>query len=158
MIQEAETSVWIITPYFIPDEVLQSSLLVKARAGKDVTLIVPRRSNHKITDYARRQYLRELHEAGARVLLYDPGMLHAKAMIVDDRIGLFGSANFDLRSLFVNFEVGISVYSRPDVEEMRRWAGALVRDCQAFVPREGKPRRLLSSIAEDLSRLLAPLL
>lgn len=158
MIQEAESSVWIITPYFIPDEVLQRSLLVKARAGKDVTLIIPRRSNHKITDYARRQYLRELHQAGARILLYRPGMLHAKAMVVDDRVGLFGSANFDLRSLFVNFEIGIGVYSQPDVDAMRRWAGELVRHCEPYIPRAASRNRVLSTLAEELSRLLAPLL
>ncbi len=158
LIQEAEHSVWIITPYFIPDEVLQRSLLVKARAGKDVTIMVPARSNHRITDYARRQYLRELHQAGARVLFYTPGMLHAKAMVVDDRIGLFGSANFDLRSLFVNFEIGVGVYSANDVAAIRRWAGGLVRNCVVWEPERPRPYRVLSNLAEELSRLLAPLL
>ncbi|MCF3649613.1 phospholipase D-like domain-containing protein [Synoicihabitans lomoniglobus] len=158
LIQEAEHSVWIITPYFIPDEVLQRSLLVKARAGKDVTLMVPARSNHKITDYARRQYLRELHAAGARVLLYEPGMLHAKALVIDDRAALFGSANFDLRSLFVNFEIGIVSYSPDDVAMMRQWVGDLIRVCRAYTPRKRSPYRILSSLAEELSRLLAPLL
>ncbi|WP_221031790.1 cardiolipin synthase [Actomonas aquatica] len=158
LVQEAEHSVWIITPYFIPDEVLQRSLLVKARAGKDVTLIVPERSNHRITDYARRQYLRELHQAGARILLYTPGMLHAKAMVVDDCMGLFGSANFDLRSLFVNFEIGVGVYSEEDVRAIRSWAGDLVRHCREWTPGQPRPYRVLSNIAEELSRLLAPLL
>lgn len=158
LIQEAQQSVWIITPYFIPDEVLQRSLLVKARSGTDVTLILPARSNHRITDYARRQYLRELHAAGARILLYQPGMLHAKAMVVDDRLGLFGSANFDLRSLFVNFEIGIGVYSPDEVAAMRRWAGGLVRHCRTYVPRPPSRHRMLSNLAEDLSRLMAPLL
>ena len=158
LIQEAENSVWIITPYFIPDEVLQRSLLVKARAGKDVTLIVPARSNHKITDYARRQYLRELHHAGARILLYTPGMLHAKAMVVDDQIALFGSANFDLRSLFVNFEIGIAVYAPDDVHAIRKWAGNLVRDCRTWTPSKPRPYRIFSNIAEEISRLFAPLL
>ena len=158
MIHEAEHSVWIITPYFIPDEVLQRSLLIKARAGKDVTLIVPENSNHPITDHARRHYLRELDQAGARILLYQPRMLHAKAMIVDDTIAVFGSANFDLRSLFVNFEIGIASYSPADVAKIRVWAGDLVRDCVTYHP--GRPRRypVLSSLGEDLSRLLAPLL
>ncbi len=158
LIQEAEHSVWIITPYFIPDEVLQRSLLVKARAGKDVTLIVPARSNHKITDYARRQYLRELHQAGARVLFYKPGMLHAKALIVDDQVAVFGSANFDLRSLFVNFEIGVAVYTENDVSNLRHWAGELVRDCVTYTPRKPRLHKIFSNIAEDLSRLLAPLL
>jgi cardiolipin synthase A/B len=158
LIQEAERSVWIITPYFIPDEVLQRSLLVKARSGKDVTLIVPEKSNHPVTDFARRQYLRDLHEAGARVLFFRPKMLHSKALIVDDRIGLLGSANFDLRSLFVNFEIGVTLYSESDVRAMRVWAGELVRQSVPFEPDAPRKRKWLGDLAEDLSRLLAPLL
>jgi len=158
MIQEAEQSIWIITPYFIPDEVLLRSLLVKARAGKDVTLIVPGRSNHPVTDFARRHALRLLKQAGARVLLHGPGMMHAKAMIVDDRIGLVGSANFDLRSLFVNFEIGVALYSEPDVRAMRIWAGELVRKCREHDPDRKHRFPFLSNMAEDLSRLLAPML
>lgn len=158
MIQEAKESVWIITPYFIPDEVLQRSLLVKARAGKNITLIVPFRSNHRITDYARRQYLRELHQAGATVMLYRPKMLHAKAMIVDNQMALFGSANFDQRSLFVNFEIGIAVYSETEVRTMRRWAEELIESCSPYTPPKRGPYRFFSELAEDLSRLLAPLL
>ena len=156
-IQEAESSVWIITPYFIPDEVLQRSLLVKARAGVDITLIVPAKSNHVIPDLARRQYLRELQQAGARILLYQPSMLHAKVVITDDRLAIFGSANFDLRSLFVNFEIGIAVYSPEQVAEIQAWADELVRDSQSYIAGQN-PRRWYNSLAEDLSRLLAPLL
>ena len=158
MIQEAEQSIWIITPYFIPDEVLLRSLVVKARAGKDVTLIVPARSNHPVTDYAGRHALRQLQSAGARILLFEPGMMHAKAMIVDDRIGLLGSANFDLRSLFVNFEIGVVLLSEPDVRKMRVWAGELVRKCRSFKPRPRRRFRFARDLVEDLSRLLAPLL
>lgn len=158
MIQEAEHSIWIITPYFIPDEVLLRSLIVKARAGKDVTLLIPERSNHPVTDYARRHYVRQLRKAGARVLHHVGPMMHSKAVIVDDRIGLLGSANFDLRSLFVNFEIGVFLYSETDVRAMRVWAGELLRSCVEPKP-ERRPRfRLLGNLAEDLSRLLAPLL
>jgi len=158
MIQEAEESVWIVTPYFIPDEVLQRSLVIKARAGKDVTLVLPARSNHRITDYARRQYLRELHAAGAKIMLYHPKMLHAKAMIVDQKIALFGSANFDQRSLFVNFEIGVAIYSETEARTMRRWAEDLVESCIRYVPPSKRPHRFFGDLAEDLSRLLAPLL
>jgi cardiolipin synthase len=107
MIQEAEQSVWIVTPYFIPDEVLLRTLVVKARSGREVTIVIPEHSNHPVTDFARRYYLRELKKAGARILLYPDGMLHAKAIVVDERVALIGSANFDLRSLFINFEIGV---------------------------------------------------
>ncbi len=158
MVQEAEQSIWIVTPYFIPDEVLLRSLIVKARAGKDVTLIIPARSNHPVTDYARRHYVRQLTLAGARVLHYNRGMMHSKAIIVDDRMALLGSANFDLRSLFVNFEIGVMIYSVPEVLAMRRWAGELVRSCVEPKPERPRRFRLLGNLAEDLSRLLAPLL
>ncbi len=158
MIQEAERSIWIVTPYFIPDEVLLRSLIVKARAGCDVTLVLPAHSNHPITDFARRYYVRELQRAGARVLLFGPGMMHSKGLIVDDRIGLIGSANFDLRSLFVNFEIGLLVYSEPEVRAMRAWAEELMQHSQKPKPERPSRGRLLGNVVEELSRLLAPLL
>jgi len=156
MIQEAEKSVWVVTPYFIPDDVLQRSLIVKARAGRDVTLVLPAVSNHPVTDFARRYYTRELRKAGARILLHDRGMMHAKAVIVDDRVGLVGSANFDLRSLFVNFEVGVLIYSRPEILALRAWAENLMAACSE--PKPDPNRHLVRGIAEDLSRLMAPML
>jgi cardiolipin synthase A/B len=158
MIQEANRSIWIITPYFIPDDVLLRSLIVKARSGKKVTLITPRSSNHPVADFARRHYIRELQRAGARVLLYGPGMLHSKAMIVDDTIALLGSPNFDLRSLFVNFEIGVLVHSVPDVMAMKRWAVELANHCHPPKPERRRRSRLVGNLVEDVSRLLAPLL
>ncbi len=158
MLQEAKSSIWIVTPYFIPDDVLLRSLVVKARSGVEVTVIVPARSDHPVTDFARRHYLRELTAAGARVLLFGPGMLHSKAMIVDDRVGLFGSTNFDLRSLLVNFEIGVVVHSAADAKAMKSWAAALANNCREFKLVPVKRRRLLGNLLEDLSRLLAPLL
>ncbi|MGA3006932.1 MAG: phospholipase D-like domain-containing protein [Opitutaceae bacterium] len=158
MIQEAERSIWVVTPYFIPDEVLFRSLMVKARAGHEVTIIVPARSNHRIADYARRYYVRELAKAGVNVRLFNHGMLHSKAVIVDDRIALMGSANFDLRSLFVNFEIGVLLYSEPDVLAMKAWATDLFNQSHAPRPERARRYKLLGNVAEDLSRLFAPLL
>lgn len=158
MIQEARQSIWVVTPYFIPDEVLLRSLMVKARAGIEVTLILPKRSNHPVTDFAGRHYTRELQRAGARVMLYTAGMMHSKAVIIDDRIGLLGSANFDLRSLFVNFEVGVVQYSREEVLAMRAWAESLLGRCHELSPGPKLRSRVVGSVAEDLARLLAPLL
>ncbi len=157
MVQEAAKSIIIVTPYFIPDEVLFRSLIVKTRAGCDVTIVVPEKSNHPITDYARRHFLRELQAAGADVRLFGPGMMHSKAVIVDDRIGLLGSANLDLRSLFVNFEVGLLVYSRVDVLAMRAWAGGLIASSKKSSARH-KPLGFGHTIMEECARLLAPLL
>jgi cardiolipin synthase A/B len=155
MIQQAERNLWIVTPYFIPDEVILRSLIVKARAGCTVTLIVPAKSNHPITDFARRNFTRELYKAGGRLLFYQPGMLHAKAIIADDRVALVGSPNCDLRSLFVNFEVGVFIYTESEVTAIRRWVDDVATHCKAPAVLE---RGFVSGIAEDLCRLLAPLL
>ncbi len=158
MIQEADRSITIVTPYFIPDEVLLRSLMVKARAGRTVTLILPARSNHPLTDFARKHYVRELQRAGANVLLYGPNMMHSKAIIVDDRIGLISSANFDLRSLFVNFEVGVLVYSPAEVRAMTAWAGGLAEHSKKPRAERRRKYRIIGNLAEEVSRLLAPLL
>jgi cardiolipin synthase len=158
MIQRTDRSIWIVTPYFIPDDVLLRSLVVKARSGADVTLIIPARSNHPLVDLARRSYVGELLQAGARVLLFTPGMLHSKAVIVDDCVALLGSANFDLRSLFVNFEIGVVVHTATDVQAMKAWAVELTRHCRESKLRPSKKFRPFGNLLEEVSRLLAPLL
>lgn len=157
-IQEAEDSVTIVTPYFIPDEVLLRSLSVKARTGKSVTLIVPRKSNHRITDMARMYYLRELSKAGVTILAHHPEMLHGKALLIDQRIAMTGSANMDLRSLFVNYEVAAFFYSPEDIGEMESWIRNVKSNCTELTPADLEPSRGIKGLAEDLSRLLAPLL
>ena len=157
LVQQAERSVWIVTPYFIPDEVLQRSLIVQARAGIDVRVVVPARSNHPVTDLARRHHLRDLHRAGVKVLLYGPGMNHAKAILVDESTAVWGSANMDLRSLFVNFEVAAVTYSEGDARQVGAWMREVFahsKPMPAPVPRPG----FGTSLAEQVGRLVGPLL
>jgi len=97
------------------------SLRVQARAGIDVRVVVPAKSNHPITDLARRHFLRGLQAAGAKIMLYQPGMIHAKMLLVDEQTSLFGSANMDLRSLFLNFEVGAVTYSPTEAAAIGGW-------------------------------------
>jgi cardiolipin synthase A/B len=157
LVQQAEHSVWIVTPYFIPDEVLQRSLMVQARAGIDVRLVVPAKSNHPITDLARRHYLRNLHAAGVKVLLYGPGMMHAKMLLVDGQTSLFGSANMDLRSLFLNFEVGAVTYSASEGEAVRRWMEEVFTHSKPM-PAPKRQDGRFPHLGEEVARLLAPLL
>lgn len=156
MIQEAKKSIWVVTPYFIPDDVLLRSLIVKARSGVAVNVIVPAHSDHPVTDFARRHYLRELRAAGTRVWLFGPGMLHSKALIVDDCVGLIGSANFDHRSLFVNFEIGVVVHTAADARKMVTWAEKLAEHGRELKTDPAKKVGFFTNIVEDLSRLLAP--
>lgn len=157
LVQQAERSVWIVTPYFIPDEVLQRSLIVQARAGIDVRVVVPARSNHPVTDLARRHHLRELHRAGVRVLLHGPGMNHAKAILVDEATAVWGSANMDLRSLFVNFEVAVVTYSEGDARQVGAWMREVFAHSRPMPAPAARPG-FGSTLAEQVGRLVGPLL
>ncbi len=157
LVQQAERSIWIVTPYFIPDEVLQRSLMVQARAGIDIRLVVPAKSNHPVTDLARRFHLRELQAAGVKVLFYGPGMNHAKLIVVDEAVGLWGSANMDMRSLFVNFEIGALTYSAADTRQLARWMQEVFTQAKPM-PAPAKRQSLLPTIGEEIARLLAPML
>lgn len=116
----AQRRIWIATPYFVPDEALQQALVLAARRGVEVRLLLPRRSNHRLADLARARYLRELAAAGAIIKVVPDAMLHAKALLADD-LALAGSANVDLRSLFLNFELGCLFLSASDSEALAAW-------------------------------------
>jgi cardiolipin synthase A/B len=145
---------WVVTPYFVPDELLTRALDLAGRRGVDVRLVVPARSNHLSADLARGSYLRQVHDAGGHVLLFEPVMLHAKAVLVDDDLAVIGSANMDMRSLFLNYEVAVFLYSRAQVEATAAWMRALMDECKLGLPARSRTREL----AENVVRLLAPLL
>lgn len=158
IIQEFKDELIIVTPYFIPDEVLLRSLIVKARRGKRITLILPEKSNWGVVDFVRTQYLRELRLAGLNILLFQKGMLHGKVLVSDRVLALHGSANFDIRSLFVNFEIGMIHTSPQDIQPILVWLDWLMDHCRPFGNEvELNPPRI-RKIAEDAARLIAPIL
>jgi len=156
LIQDCQECLTIVTPYFLPDEVLFRSLMVKARTGRHVQLILPAKSNHALVDLARQHFLRPLHEAGVKIFLYTGPMLHAKAFMVDSRIAMIGSANFDLRSLFVNFEIGVFLSSQPSIKALQEWIDGLSPRLLPY--RNDAPPGVVRRWAEDLAHILVPLL
>jgi cardiolipin synthase len=142
----AEKRLYVATPYFVPDDALDRALALAARRGVDVRVLVPARSNHRLADVAGASHLRLLASAGAKVQLYLPGMLHAKVVILDDDLALVGSANLDMRSLFLDYEVALACTSRPRVAELARWFEDLSRDTGTLAP-AGRGRAALESVA-----------
>lgn len=145
---------WIVTPYFVPDEPLAEALCLAARRGIDIRIILPRHSNHRLADLARESYLTQLQESGATVLLYSERMLHAKAVLVDDRIAMVGSANMDMRSLLLNYELALCIYDSPIAAQLAQWAESLAATCTTRDRRRRADRELLDGVG----RLFAPLL
>ena len=147
----ARQRVAIVTPYYVPDDLLQHALVLSARRGVRTELVVPSRSNHRVADMARRTLLRELGAAGVAVRYYPRGMVHAKAMVVDDAFAYVGSPNFDMRSLFLNYENALCVYSPDAIAQIRAFIDGLIAESVAAGPPGGEHR-----LAEQVARLLAP--
>ncbi|MBE2275815.1 MAG: cardiolipin synthetase [Rhodobacteraceae bacterium] len=152
-IHRADRRVWIATPYFIPSEVLSQALTTAARRGVDVRLFVPTKSNQWTADLARGAYLRAAEKAGCRISRFLPGMMHAKAGLIDG-MGLVGSANFDVRSMLLNFELMLACHDPETVAALEGWFAGLSRDCAEGLLPASIPRRL----AESVFRLGAPIL
>jgi len=152
-IHGARKRVWIATPYFLPTDELFHALYTLARIGVELRIMVPATSNQRVTDFARGPYLRGLHEVGAEILRFGPGMMHAKAIVIDD-VAFVGSANFDIRSMLLNFETMLVVYDEARVAEIADWFEGLAGDCARGVA-EARPTRRL---AEAVFRLGAPML
>lgn len=152
---KVQRRVWIVSPYFVPDEFLHEMLCLAARRGIDVRLIMPARSNHRLADLARQGYLLELQQAGGKVILYERGMLHAKIMLVDERECITGSANMDVRSLLLNYEVAVACESPALSQALEAWINELMGGCIALrEQRNGMWREL----GYGIGRLFAPLL
>ena len=152
-IHRADRRVWIATPYYVPSEPLSAALCTAARRGVDVRIVLPATSNQWTADLARGAYLREAAAAGCRILRQRTGMLHAKAALIDD-LGLTGSANFDLRSMLLNFEMMVACHDAATVAELEARFLALAPDCDEGLAPTGSLRRL----AEGVVRLGAPIL
>jgi cardiolipin synthase A/B len=151
---QARERVWIATPYFIPDEAIARGLVLAARRGVDVMLIVPERSNHLSADIAGGSYLRQIEQAGGRVRPFQRGMMHAKVTLIDHELAIVGSANMDMRSLFLDYEISLFIYTSPEIDHLETWFKQLLADCGDQLQAPGTTRAL----AEDLGRLLAPLM
>jgi cardiolipin synthase len=150
---DAKTRIWIVTPYFVPDDNIMRALIIAAHKGVDVRLITPAKSDNRIADLVRSSYMRELDENGVRLELFEGEMVHAKAILIDDTGGMVGSLNLDNRSLFLNYEIVSFVYSPAFIEETERWMQTLMRHAVHHLAPPSKIREAL----ENLMKILAPM-
>ena len=147
----AQNRILAVTPYFVPDTTLLMALTLAARRGVQVDLILPRRSNHRLADIARRAALRELATAGADIRIF-AGMIHAKAVVIDDELALAGTANLDERSLFLNYELMVAFFDTSAVARFAAWIEA-----QKLLTTPYRPNRpgFLGELGEGLVRSVA---
>jgi cardiolipin synthase len=153
----ARQQVLLATPYFVPNEALTTALTTAALRGVEVRILAPKRSDSRLVTAAARSYYDELASAGVAIYEYGPPMLHAKLLVVDQRIAAVGSANFDNRSLTLNFEAIAVMY---DPELAARLTQSFEADlrCASRYVKPGRRATLGQRLSEATARLLSPLL
>jgi len=154
----AEKTIYIETPYFIPDEGSVMALKTAALSGLDVRIILQGVPDHKLTYWASHSYIEELLESGVRIYRYTKGVLHAKVMILDSEIGVVGSTNFDIRSFSLNFEISAFIYESVFAHRLEQDFHQDLSDSQEIDLEEYKLRPLSIRIKESSARLFSPLL
>ncbi|MCM1291895.1 MAG: cardiolipin synthase [Prevotella sp.] len=157
-ILSAKKCIYIQTPYFLPTDALLHALEAAAIAQIDVRIMLPDKSDSKLLELASLSYVTQCMRAGIKVYLYNPGMLHAKAMIIDDDFVTAGSTNFDFRSLENNFEANLMIYSPNACKQMKEIFFKDRENCTKLTISHWKKRPLLQRALESFVRLLAPIL
>ncbi len=157
-ISSARKRLYITTPYFIPNETVMNSIKFAALKGVDVRLLVPGISDSRLVNAASSSNYEELLEVGVRIYRYQKGFVHAKTMVADDNMSVVGTANMDIRSYDLNFEINALVYDRMLNEEL---AAVFMADLEESIElnlEEWKNRSKVIKFGETLTRLVSPLL
>lgn len=154
-LDKAQESAYITSAYFVPDRVIQRSLIDAARRGVDVKVLVPAKSNHIIADWISRSYLTDLLDNQVELWLYDNVMIHAKTAVIDGYWSTIGTANIDRLSMTGNHEINMSITSRPLAANMESIFFTDLLNARPISRHEWNQRPFIARIAERLLRPFA---
>jgi cardiolipin synthase len=159
MIVSARQRVFVQSPFFLPDATIAEALTTAALSGVDVRVMVSARpSGNRLPDWAGNTYIADIVTAGVRVFLYDKGYLHAKTISVDSEICSIGSANIDIRSFSINYELNAVLYSKRLATELEEDFKRDLAYCTEFDPAGYRKRNAAVRFRDSVARLLSPLL
>lgn len=154
----AKHSLYIQTPYFLPSDPLLKAMQAVALAGIDVRLMMPRHPDSFMLKLATGSYIKECLQSGIKIYFYEPTMMHAKVLIVDDEFVTTGSTNFDFRSFEHNFEFNALIYSKEFNRKMKDIFEADMEQCTRLSMGKWKQRPLVQKALESVVRLISPIL
>jgi cardiolipin synthase len=154
----ARHQILVMTPYFIPQPELSSALQAAALRGVDVCLVLPERSNLRYVDWASRRWWPPLLERGVRIYLQPAPFSHSKLLIVDGAYAQIGSANMDLRSLRLNFEIAVEIYCAETCRQLVTYVLAARARSIQFTLQLASGQSLLARTRNSLCWLLSPYL
>lgn len=158
IISSAEDRIWINTPYLVPGESIMMALKTAALSGVDVRIILPSKPDHKTVFWASMSNVEELLQAGVRVYQYTKGFIHAKILLVDGIAASVGTANLDIRSFELNFEVNAFIYDKDTVAGLEKNFLVDVNDSKELKLEEYLKRPVFDKVKEATARLFSPLL
>ena len=158
LISSAQKNIYIETPYFVPDDALLESLKVAALSGVDVRIIYPAHPDHLFVYWASTSYLGELLRAGVRCFQYERGFIHAKSMVIYGTAASVGSANMDVRSFALNFEINGFIYDHKLAMELEDVFCEDMKYCEELTLEWYQKRPLGFRFREAVSRLISPIL
>ena len=154
----AKKSIFIITPYFTPNESILDAIKIAALGGVEVSIMLPEKSDTKIAHWSTLSYAAELLEAGVKVYLFVKGFNHAKLISIDGEFCIIGSANMDNRSLHHNFEITSIIYNAEIARVVERRFKHDVEHCKTLASSKWAKRSVKNKIKESFARLWSPLL
>ncbi len=157
-IYAAREELILTTPYFAPDEAMSRALVSAAQRGVAVTLVMPKEGDSTLVAAASRSHWLSLLEGRIRIRLYRGGLLHAKTLSIDRRIGFIGSANLDQRSFWLNFEVTLIVYDDEVSSELRFLQTSYIEQSEEVHLDEWRARPAVNVFFDNVARLFGPLL
>lgn len=153
----ARRRIWIVTPYFVPDDAIGTALENAALRGVDVRLIVPEKSDLRMVWLAGRSYFDELMLSGVKIYQYRPTNIHTKMLIIDDDVGVVGSSNVDIRSFFLNFELGVFLYGEREIGLLSEEFTEDLSRSRRIDPADFARRPRMVRLLEDTCRIFSPL-
>ncbi len=158
MIYMANTSIYIQTPYFIPDESVLEALKIASISGIDVRIMVPNKPDHLFVYSANNCYGGLMLNAGARWYKYSKGFLHSKMMVVDNKIASIGTSNMDVRSFKLNFEINSFIYDPYVAIKLKNIFMRDLKDSTEITKEIYANRGISMKARESISHLISPIL
>ena len=158
LINASTRRLWVATPYMVLPDTLNDALCLAALRGVDVRVLVPARSDNPLVHQASKVYEEELLVSGVRMYRYTSGFLHQKAMVIDDLVGVVGSANLDYRSMFLNFEMTVVCSDNAFVGDVASMLEEDFRCSRELSPKDFQNRGFWKRLLERSADLFAPLL
>jgi cardiolipin synthase len=157
-ILSATKYIYIQSPYFMPNDIVANAIHMAALSGVEVRLMIPDKSDSKLSDASTSSYLGRVLEAGVTVFRYKVGFLHSKAIVIDDTISIVGSCNLDERSFGQNYEVNAFVFDQQTALKLKKLFHADMLKCSEQTLEEWSNRKRRQKLKESFARLFSPLM